>query len=63
MFSSIEEFVIETASQKAHEVAERLVKSGQNAELIIAADTVVTFKGKVYGKPKDDETARGMLNQ
>jgi predicted house-cleaning NTP pyrophosphatase (Maf/HAM1 superfamily) len=63
MFPSLDKFVIETASQKAQEVAERLNKSNEDFELIIAADTTVSFNGKVYGKPQRDDKAIEMLKE
>ena len=32
-------------------------------EIILAADTVVSFQGKIFGKPKDRMDARSMLQQ
>lgn len=37
------------------------VKSRHPHAFIIAADTVVAFNGKVYGKPKDEEQAQAWL--
>lgn len=61
-FPSLQDFVIETCYQKALEVACRLQKAGESAELIIAADTIA-LDGKVYGKPGSDDVARDMLNK
>jgi len=46
------------ALTKAQEVARR-TKSG----LIIGADTIVVLKGKILGKPKDEEEAKSMLRK
>jgi len=62
-FPSLSDFVVETALQKAREVAERQSKAGTPFELIISADTIVSYCGKVYGKPKTGENARKMLNE
>ena len=57
-FDSYEKFVEATALGKAEEVYERLeVKP----DLIIAADTIVTLEGKIYGKPKTEKNAFKML--
>lgn len=44
--------------QKAIDVAE---KCGDDFELVIGADTVVSYKGKILGKPKTKEEAVEML--
>jgi len=46
------------ALTKAQEVARRM-KSG----LIIGADTIVVLKGKILGKPNDEEEAKSMLRK
>ena len=63
------EVVMELALQKTKEVAARLAvpeekKSPvQNEDcVILGADTVVVYDGKILGKPKDREEAAGMLN-
>ncbi len=49
--------VEKTAYNKALEVAQRI----EEKAVIISADTVVVFGGKILGKPKDEENAREML--
>jgi len=53
-----EEAVKTLALKKARLVAEK-VKEG----LVIAADTIVVYKGKIFGKPKDTNEAREMLEK
>jgi septum formation protein len=57
------EYVLDCASNKVQEVADRLFAEGNKADIIIGADTVVSMKEKVYGKPKDEETAVEMLKE
>lgn len=59
-FKNYEEFVEATALGKAEEVYDRLESK---PDLIIAADTIVTLDGKIYGKPKTEENAFKMLNE
>jgi len=55
---------------KAEEIAEFIVNSKANAfqkiieenQIIIVADTLVWFKNKCWGKPKDKTEAKSMLN-
>ena len=55
---------------KAAEIAEFIVNSKANAfqkiieenQIIIVADTLVWFKNKCWGKPKDKTEAKSMLN-
>ncbi len=68
-----EQTVLELSRQKAQEVADCLLSSGERQEekifqtgeiektLILGADTVVAFGGKILGKPKDREDAIQML--
>ena len=51
-----EEIVKSLARAKAREVA-----SAEKDALVIGADTIVYFEGKVLGKPKDEEDAARML--
>jgi septum formation protein len=56
--SDPEKLVKTLALTKAKEVARR-VRGG----LIIGADTIVVLKGKILGKPKDEEEAKSMLRE
>mmetsp|Transcript_22488 Transcript_22488/g.31283 ORF Transcript_22488/g.31283 Transcript_22488/m.31283 type:complete len:236 (-) Transcript_22488:388-1095(-) len=61
------DYALETATQKALEVAMRQNESGlgQNslADLVIGADTVVDLDGEVMEKPDGEEGARRMLSK
>jgi septum formation protein len=50
------DYIIRIARAKVVDVARQL-KNG----LIIGADTIVVFEGRILGKPSDDEDARRML--
>lgn len=56
-FKGFSEFVQETALQKVLEVENRLKLKGARPDIIIGADTVVTLKGSMFGKPKSKEEA------
>ncbi|XP_015784481.1 uncharacterized protein LOC107362014 [Tetranychus urticae] len=56
-FSHPCEYVKENAKQKAIHVYKKLADAGETADLIIGADTVVTFQESIYEKPKDKEDA------
>lgn len=53
----IDEYVRELSEGKARDIAKTLGKHN----IIIAADTVVTYKNNILGKPKDSEDALRML--
>lgn len=64
-----EEVVMELSKQKAEEVAAMVSSFGENHKeittpsdiLVIGADTVVAFDGKILGKPVDEADAKRML--
>ena len=45
------------------EVWDRLSAEGNQPDIIIGADTVVSMDGRLYGKPKDEEKAIEMLKE
>lgn len=64
-----EEVVMELSKQKAEEVAALVSSFGENHKeittpsdiLVIGADTVVVYDGKILGKPLDEADAKRML--
>ena len=56
------EAVQELALNKAQEIAQQMGKKDLNEDiLVIGADTVVAYDGKILGKPKDEQDAVAML--
>lgn len=56
-----EAYTSELALLKAAAVGKKLTELNRKNSIIIAADTVVYFDGKILGKPKNDADARDML--
>lgn len=54
-----EQVVMELSRQKAEEIAAGI--QGEHV-IILGADTVVVYDGKILGKPKDETDARRMLS-
>jgi septum formation protein len=50
----------ELAVRKVNKIVELL--KGRIPHWIVGADTLITVDGKIYGKPKDREDAKGMLS-
>lgn len=62
-FASPIDFVKETAKQKALQVASSLKKDRVKTDIVIGADTVVTFEDEIFGKPKDTDDAISVLRR
>lgn len=43
--------------------AAALAPQAEPGEIVVAADTIVTFRGEILGKPRDAEDARRMLRE
>ncbi|XP_045470093.1 dTTP/UTP pyrophosphatase [Harmonia axyridis] len=54
-------FVETTAQRKTENVYEELKNDEKKPDLIIGADTMVTYCGKLFGKPKDNSEAKRMI--
>lgn len=62
-FDSMDDYVMETALQKVLEVDRRLNESGEPADIIIGADTMVTLGDEMFGKPTSQREAFEMLSK
>ncbi|XP_027715289.1 N-acetylserotonin O-methyltransferase-like protein isoform X3 [Vombatus ursinus] len=63
-FSVPYEYAMETAKQKALEVANRMnVKDFRPPDVVIGADTIVTVDGLILEKPTDKQDAYNMLSR
>lgn len=59
-----EDVVKRLAERKGHAAVEELVDQDYRGDMaVIAADTVVGLDGVIFGKPKDEDDARRMLEQ
>ena len=58
-FEDPKEFVKVQSMKKAEELASRV----SDADIVITADTIVTFDGKILGKPHTHEVAYQMISQ
>lgn len=56
-----EAHAVRLASEKALAVAGKLPSRGRAAAVILGADTVVALGGRIFGKPRDERDASGML--
>ena len=55
--------VVESLSkQKASEIFHKILTDESSDIVVIGADTVVSYKQKILGKPKDKEQARKMIS-
>ncbi|MCR5102080.1 MAG: Maf family protein [Butyrivibrio sp.] len=55
------EVVEELSFQKAQEIFKRNLISNEESLIVIGADTVVSYKEKILGKPKDRDDALNMI--
>ena len=55
------EVVVSLSQQKAKEIFHKLLRDNKDALVVIGADTVVSYKEKILGKPDGRETAREMI--
>uniref|UniRef100_A0A665VLV5 Probable bifunctional dTTP/UTP pyrophosphatase/methyltransferase protein n=1 Tax=Echeneis naucrates TaxID=173247 RepID=A0A665VLV5_ECHNA len=63
LFKAPYEYAVETAKQKALEVARRMpFKHLKTPDIVIGADTIVTVDGKILEKPVDKDDAYRMLS-
>lgn len=63
LFKAPHEYAVETARQKALEVARRMpFKHFKTPDIVIAADTIVTIDGMILEKPVDKNDAYRMLS-
>ncbi|KAM9576387.1 putative bifunctional dTTP/UTP pyrophosphatase/methyltransferase protein [Trichechus inunguis] len=63
-FPTLYTYAIETAKQKALEVAHRMhAKDFQTPDVVIGADTIVTVEGLILEKPVDKQDAYRMLSR
>ncbi|XP_062390219.1 probable bifunctional dTTP/UTP pyrophosphatase/methyltransferase protein isoform X2 [Sardina pilchardus] len=63
LFTSPQDYAVETARQKALEVARRMpYKHLKTPDIVIGADTVVTVDGHILEKPSDKQDAYRMLS-
>ncbi|KAG9485677.1 hypothetical protein GDO78_008658 [Eleutherodactylus coqui] len=64
LFSAPYEYAVETAKQKALEVARRMhVKHLKTPDIVIGADTIVTLEDTILEKPFDKQDAYNMLSR
>ncbi|CAN2388884.1 Maf-like protein [Pristimantis euphronides] len=64
LFSAPHEYAVETAKQKALEVARRMhVKHLKTPDIVIGADTIVTLEDSILEKPCDKQDAYNMLSR
>ncbi|KAM4730587.1 putative bifunctional dTTP/UTP pyrophosphatase/methyltransferase protein isoform 2-T2 [Anableps anableps] len=63
LFKAPHEYAVETAKQKALEVARRMpIKHLKTPDMVIGADTIVTVDGMILEKPVDKQDAYRMLS-
>ncbi|XP_040194127.1 probable bifunctional dTTP/UTP pyrophosphatase/methyltransferase protein [Rana temporaria] len=64
LFAAPQEYAVETAKQKALEVARRMhMKHLKTPDIVIGADTIVTLEDVILEKPLDKQDAYNMLSR
>ncbi|WP_069649221.1 Maf family protein [Caloranaerobacter ferrireducens] len=58
-FDEPKQTAMSLAFQKANDVSQKMA----NGEIVIAADTIVVFKDKILGKPRNENEAFNMLSE
>ena len=53
----------EQATNLAYKKAKDIYERTEGDRIVIGADTIVTKKGKIYGKPKDKNNAKQMIKE
>ncbi|KAL3086972.1 hypothetical protein niasHT_025496 [Heterodera trifolii] len=59
----VDQFVEQTARQKATDVAQRMIDEKVHFDALIGCDTMVSVDGELIGKPKDEEDAFQILKK
>ena len=55
------EVVTSLSQQKAKEIFHKVLRDNKDTLVVIGSDTVVSYREKILGKPKDKEDARRMI--
>lgn len=58
-FDEPKQTAMSLAFQKANDVSQKMI----NGEIVIAADTIVVFKDRILGKPRNEKEAFEMLSE
>ena len=53
----------EQVARLAYEKAKNVFEKTDGDRIVIGSDTIVTKKGKIYGKPKDKDDAKNMIKE
>jgi septum formation protein len=56
-------YALRLAQEKADVVRKMLTDDSARTQIVLAADTVVEYKGAIFGKPQDPDEAYSMLSQ
>ncbi|WP_029321979.1 Maf family protein [Butyrivibrio sp. AE3004] len=56
------EVVVSLSGQKAKEIFHKVLRDNKDTLVVIGSDTVVSYREKILGKPKDKADAERMIN-